>query len=71
MRRAQWLATAKAAAIAIHTHHHLLPPSLPSQESDPSWPKFKEWLSFLGAGEYTGCFLAAGYDLPFISKVLA
>eukprot|EP01038_Epipyxis_sp_PR26KG_P010201 gene10201-13725_t len=37
-------------------------------EQDPSYPKFKEWLSHLGAGEYSSKFLQAGYDLPFIAK---
>ncbi len=37
-------------------------------ESDPSLPKFREWLLSLGAGEYLPKFLEAGYDLAFISK---
>jgi ankyrin repeat protein len=32
-------------------------------EIDPSLPKFKEWLSHLGAGEYLMNFISAGYDL--------
>jgi hypothetical protein len=32
-------------------------------EIDPSLPKFKEWLSHLGAGEYLMNFLSAGYDV--------
>ena len=36
--------------------------------SDPSLPKFRNWLSILGASEYFPRFLDAGYDLPFIAK---
>lgn len=31
-------------------------------------PKFKEWLNYLGVGEYTTKFIDAGYDLPFIAR---
>ena len=31
-------------------------------------PKFKEWLNYLGVGEYTSKFIDAGYDLPFIAR---
>jgi hypothetical protein len=37
-------------------------------ESDPTLPKFREWLLHLGAGEYLPKFLEAGYDLPFVAK---
>ena len=37
-------------------------------ETNPSIPKFKEWLCHLGAGEYVSNFLNAGYDLPFIAR---
>ena len=30
-------------------------------------PKFRAWLTHLGAGEFVGAFLAAGYDLPFVA----
>lgn len=36
--------------------------------TDPTVPKFKEWLNFLGGGEYAAKFIEAGYDLPFIAK---
>lgn len=36
--------------------------------ADPTVPKFKEWLNFLGGGEYAAKFIEAGYDLPFIAK---
>ena len=39
-----------------------------NMESDPSLPKFREWLLSLGAGEYLPKFQEAGYDLAFISK---
>ena len=39
-----------------------------SSETNPSNPKFKEWLCHLGAGEYVSNFLNAGYDLPFIAR---
>ena len=35
---------------------------------DPTIPKFKEWLNYLGVGEYTSKFINAGYDLPFIAR---
>ena len=31
-------------------------------------PKFRDWLNYLGGGEYLSQFLVAGYDLPFIAK---
>ena len=37
-------------------------------ESEPTLPKFRDWLLNLGAGEYFPKFLEAGYDLPFIAK---
>jgi len=37
-------------------------------ESEPTLPKFREWLLSLGAGEYFPRFLECGYDLPFIAK---
>ena len=29
---------------------------------------FKDWLSHIGAGQFTSKFISAGYDLPFIAK---
>ena len=29
---------------------------------------FRDWLVYLGAGEFVSCFLDAGYDLRFIAK---
>lgn len=37
-------------------------------KSDPTVPIFKEWMIYLGAGEYATKFIEAGYDLPFIAK---
>lgn len=31
-------------------------------------PKFKEWLTYIGGGEYVRKFLDAGYDLAFIAQ---
>jgi hypothetical protein len=36
--------------------------------TDPTVPKFKEWLNHLGGGEYAAKFIEAGYDLPFIAQ---
>lgn len=36
--------------------------------ADPLTPKFKAWLSHLGAGEYWSRFVSAGYDLKFIAE---
>lgn len=35
---------------------------------DPYYPKFREWLSSLGAGSYINPFLQSGYDLQFIAQ---
>lgn len=37
-------------------------------EMDPLIPKFKSWLSHLGAAEYISKFINAGYDLSFIAR---
>ena len=37
-------------------------------ESDPTLPKFRDWLLSLGAAEYLPKFLEAGFDLPYISS---
>ena len=49
------------------TRQHLMPQPL-SVSIDPTLPKFRNWLSVLGATEYFHRFLDAGYDLPFIAK---
>jgi hypothetical protein len=36
--------------------------------SDPTLPKFRQWLNSLGGGEYLFKFVNAGYDLTFIAK---
>ena len=38
-----------------------------TQYTDPTVPKFREWLNHLGGGEYAARFIEAGYDLPFIA----
>lgn len=37
-------------------------------EKDKTVPAFREWLNYLGGGEYFSKFIDGGYDLRFIKK---